>query len=133
MASNYLYVALGGAFGSVARFWLSGMVARHFGETFPWGTLIVNVTGSFIIGFFAALTSPDGRWFVGPGFRNFFMAGVLGGYTTFSSFSLQTLSLAENGEYGRATGNALASMTGCLLAVWLGHALAQSLNTLKGQ
>ena len=132
MASNYLYVALGGALGSVARFWLSGVAARHFGETFPWGTLIVNVTGSFAIGFFAALTSPEGRWFVAPGLRNLFMAGVLGGYTTFSSFSLQTLNLAENGEYGRAAGNALVSMAGCLIAVWLGHALAQSLNSLKG-
>jgi CrcB protein len=131
MATNYFFVALGGALGSVSRFWLSGVAARHFGETFPWGTLIVNVTGSFAIGFFAALTAPDGRWFVSPGLRNFFMAGLLGGYTTFSSFSLQTLNLAENGEYGRATGNALASMAGCLVAVWLGHVLAQSLNTLK--
>jgi fluoride exporter len=132
MASNYLLVALGGALGSVARFWLSGIAARHFGETFPWGTLLVNVTGSFVIGFFATLTAPDGRWFVSPGLRNLFMAGLLGGYTTFSSFSLQTLNLAQSGEYGRAAGNAVASMTGCLLAVWLGHLLAQSLNTLRG-
>ena len=132
MVTNYFLVALGGALGSVSRFWLSGVTARHFGETFPWGTLIVNVTGSFAIGFFAALTAPDGRWFVSPGLRNFFMAGLLGGYTTFSSFSLQTLSLAENGEYGRAAGNAFGSMAGCLVAVWLGHVLAQTLNTLKG-
>jgi CrcB protein len=132
MTSHYLYVALGGALGSVVRFWLSGIIARHFGETFPWGTLIINVTGSFAIGFFAALTSPEGRWFVAPGIRNLFMAGLLGGYTTFSSFSLQTLNLAENGEYGRAAGNALASMAGCLVAVWLGHILAQSINSLKG-
>jgi CrcB protein len=132
MSSQYLYVALGGALGSLARFWLSGVTARHFGETFPWGTLLVNVTGSFAIGFFATLTSPEGRWFVGPGVRNLFMAGMLGGYTTFSSFSLQTLNLAENGEYGRAVGNAVASLAGCLVAVWLGHVIAQSLNSLKG-
>ena len=131
-SSNYLLVALGGALGSVARFWLSGVIARHFGETFPWGTLLVNVTGSFAIGFFATITSPDGRWFVTPSLRIFFTIGLLGGYTTFSSFSLQTLNLADNGEYGRAAGNALASMAGCLVAVWLGHALAQSLNSLKG-
>jgi CrcB protein len=132
MAVHYLYVAVGGALGSIARFWLSGLTARHFGETFPWGTLIVNVTGSFVIGFFAAMTSPEARWFVAPGFRNFFLAGVLGGYTTFSSFSLQTLALAENGEYVRAAGNAIASLVGCLAAVWLGHVLAQSFNALKG-
>ncbi len=132
MVTNYLFVALGGALGSVTRFWLSGAAARSFGETFPWGTLIVNVTGSFAIGFLATLTSPDGRWFVSPGLRNLFIVGLLGGYTTFSSFSLQTLNLAENGEYGRAAANALASMAGCLVAVWFGHMLAQVLNNLKG-
>src|SRR5206468_10091315 len=94
----YLWIAIGGALGSVARFWFSGVVARQFGETFPWGTLLVNVSGSFAIGFFATLTGPDGRWLVGPGGRQFFMIGVCGGYTTFSSFSLQTLSLMEAGE-----------------------------------
>jgi fluoride exporter len=125
----YLWVALGGALGSVARYWFSGVVARQFGETFPWGTILVNVTGSFIIGFFATVTGPDGRWLVRPWFRQqFFMLGICGGYTTFSSFSLQTLNLAEEGEWLYAGANVLLSVVTCLLAVWLGHALATTLN-----
>jgi fluoride exporter len=125
----YLWVALGGALGSVARYWFSGVVARQFGETFPWGTILVNVTGSFVIGFFATVTGPDGRWLVRPWFRQqFFMLGICGGYTTFSSFSLQTLNLAEEGEWLYAGANVLVSVVTCLLAVWLGHALAATLN-----
>ena len=129
---NYLWVGLGGALGSIARFWASGSVARHFGETFPYGTLLVNVTGSFLIGFFAALTGPDGRWLVSPGARTFFMVGICGGYTTFSSFSLQTLNLARDGEWLHAGANAVLSFVCCMVAVWLGHFLAMSLNPTKG-
>jgi CrcB protein len=128
----YLLIALGGALGSVARFAASGYVAQHFGETFPWGTLLVNVSGSFIIGFFNTLTSPDGRAMVGPAGRHFFMTGVLGGFTTFSSFSLNTLNLARDGELARAAGNAAGSLVLCLIAVWLGHLAAVFLNSLKG-
>lgn len=110
---NYLWVALGGAVGSVARFWLSGVIARHFGETFPLGTLLVNVSGSFIIGLFATLCGPEGRWLAPPSLRIFFMIGVLGGYTTFSSFSLQTLNLVREGEWLSAGLNALLSFA-CL-------------------
>src|SRR5512136_262523 len=121
----YLWVALGGALGSVARYWFSGVVARQFGETFPWGTILVNVSGSFVIGFFATLTVPDGRWLVRPWFRQqFFMLGICGGYTTFSSFSLQTLNLAEEGEWLHAGANVVLSVVSCLVAVWLGHLLA---------
>jgi CrcB protein len=118
---SYIWVGLGGAIGSVARFWISGIVAERYGQTFPFGTLAVNVTGSLIIGAFAALTDPEGRWLVSPSFRIFFMIGVCGGYTTFSSFSLQTLALAQDGEWFRATANSIASFALCLLAVWLGH------------
>lgn len=128
----YLLVALGGALGSVGRFWFSGFIARQFGETFPSGTLLVNITGSFVIGFFATLTSPDGRWFVPASFRQFFMVGVCGGYTTFSSFSLQTLNLLEDGEWLYAGANVVLSVLGCLLAVWLGHLLAMNINGMKG-
>jgi CrcB protein len=128
----YLLIALGGALGSVARFALSGLVANQFGATFPWGTLIVNVTGSFAIGFFATLTGPDGRVFAGSNSRQFFMTGICGGYTTFSSFSLQTLNLANDGEWLRAGGNVVFSVVCCLVAVWLGHIAALSLNKLKG-
>lgn len=128
----YLLIALGGALGSVARFALSGVVANQCGATFPWGTLVVNVTGSFAIGFFATLTGPDGRVFASSNSRQFFMTGIFGGYTTFSSFSLQTLNLANDGEWLRAGGNVIFSVVCCLVAVWLGHIAALSLNKLKG-
>ena len=125
---SYFVVAIGGALGSVGRFWLSGAIAQKFGETFPAGTLLVNISGSFIIGFFAALTGPDGRIWSSPSFRQFFMIGVLGGYTTFSSFSLQTLALARDGEWFFAALNAIGSFVLCLFAVWLGDYLAMLLN-----
>ena len=124
----YLWVALGGALGCVARYWCSGAVARHFGETFPWGTILVNVSGCLVIGFFATITGPDGRWLVPAGFRQqFFMLGVCGGYTTFSSFSLQTLSLLQDGEWLYAGANILISVVACLLAVWVGHLMATAI------
>lgn len=130
---TYLYVALGGALGSVARFWMSGLVSsQRWGETFPWGTLVVNVTGSFAIGLFGTLTAPEGRWLVPDTGRVFFMAGVCGGYTTFSSFSLQTLALAQEGEWAKAGLNTIGSVGLCLLAVWLGHAVAVKINALRG-
>jgi len=124
----YLAVALGSALGGVGRFWLSGFAAQRVGETFPWGTLLVNGTGSLAIGLFAALTGPDGRWIVSPRLSYFFMAGHCGGYTTFSSFSLQTLKLAQEGQVLYAFANVVASVAFCLLAVWLGHLLGQALN-----
>jgi CrcB protein len=126
----YLWVGLGGAIGSVARFWLNGIVSRYF-ETFPMGTLVINVTGSFVIGFFAASTGTEGRWLVSPAVRTFFMIGICGGYTTFSSFSLQTLNLANNGEWLRAGANIVLSVVLCLAGVWLGFLLANQLNQLK--
>jgi len=120
----YLWVALGGALGTLGRFWLSSMAAGLFGELFPWGTLIINVTGSFAIGFFATATDPEGTLLVRPEMRTFFMIGICGGYTTFSSFSLQTLRLAQDGQWFAAAMNIVASNVGCLLAVWLGHVCA---------
>ena len=104
------------------RFWISGFVADRFGAAFPFGTLAVNVSGSFVIGFLGALTSPDARF--SPKLRSvtsqFFMIGICGGYTTFSSFSLQTLSLAREGEWLYVGANILFSVALCLVAVWLG-------------
>ena len=117
----YLWVTLGGAIGSAARFWISGLVAERYGATFPFGTLLVNISGSFLIGLFAALSAPEGRWLVSPSWRAFVMIGLCGGYTTFSSFSLQTFALLQDGEWFRATANALASFLFCLVAVWLGY------------
>lgn len=128
----YIAVALGGALGTLGRYAVSGVVANAFGETFPWGTLIVNVTGSFIIGFFATLTAPDGRVFVGGTTRQFVMTGLCGGYTTFSSFSLQTLNLMRDGEWVYAGGNIAGSVVLCLLFVWLGSLAAMTVNQLKG-
>jgi CrcB protein len=115
----------------VARFWCSGVAARLVGETFPWGTLFINVLGSFIIGFFATLTGPDGRVYAGTVARQFVMVGICGGYTTFSSFSLQTLNLMNDGEWLRAGGNIVGSVVACLVAVWAGHVLAASINAMK--
>jgi CrcB protein len=129
--ASYFWIAIGSALGGIARYWCSGVAARLIGETFPWGTLIVNVVGSFIIGFFAILTGPEGRFMVPSVARQFVMIGLCGGYTTFSSFSLQTLNLATDREYLYAGLNVLLSVALCLLAVWLGSILAASLNTLK--
>jgi fluoride exporter len=127
----YLLIGIGGALGSIARYWCTGVAAALIGETFPWGTLIVNVTGSLIIGFVATITGPDGRMFVGSEARQFVMIGLLGGYTTFSSFSIQTLNLMNEGEWLNAGLNIGASVVLCLLAVWLGHIAAVHMNALR--
>jgi CrcB protein len=123
--TSYLLVALGGALGSVLRFFLSGALDK---PAFPLGILIINVTGSFIIGFLFTLTGADGRWLASKETREFLMVGVCGGYTTFSSFSLWTLNLAREGDWLRAGGNIVGSVVFCLVAVWLGHALANAVN-----
>jgi CrcB protein len=123
-----LWIALGSALGGVLRYWCSGLVARAFGETFPWGTIVVNVVGSLLIGLFATVSGPDGRLLVGTMTRQFVMLGLFGGFTTFSSFSLQTLTLAQNGEWAQAATNIVGSVLLCLLGVWLGHALAIAIN-----
>ncbi len=128
----YALIALGGALGSVTRFLLNGIVSNAMGPAFPWGTLVINVTGSFAIGFFATLTGPEGRLFVGQNGRQFFMTGICGGYTTFSSFSLQTLNLANDEEWLLAGANVALSMSSCLIAVWLGHLAASWINLRKG-
>ena len=125
---SYLWVAVGSALGGVARFAFSGLIAKGIGEVFPWGTLVVNVTGSFVIGFFATLSGPDGRFLVGTTARQFVMIGICGGYTTFSSFSLQTLNLARDGEWLRVLANVAGSLVFCLVAVWLGHIAAAAIN-----
>jgi CrcB protein len=128
--ATYLLVALGGALGSVGRFWLGGVVDGKFGAVFPWGTLTVNVTGSLLIGVLAALAAPEGRLdsTVRGFLTQFLMIGVCGGYTTFSSFSLQTLNLLREREWLHAGGNILLSVLLCMIAVWLGWMLGAVFN-----
>lgn len=129
---SYLWIAVGSALGGMGRFWCSGLAARLWGETFPWGTIGINIIGSFIIGFFATLSGPDGRLLIGQAHRQFVMIGLCGGFTTFSSFSLQTLTLAQDGDWARAGANVMLSVALCLIAVWFGHMAAAALNQLKG-
>ncbi len=128
----YLWIAIGSALGGMARYWCSGFVAARIGETFPWGTIFINILGSFVIGFFATLTGPDGRLMVATETRQFVMVGLCGGYTTFSSFSLQTLSLIRDGQWPAAGANIGLSVILCLAAVTLGHLSAAAINQLKG-
>lgn len=129
---TYIWIALGGAVGSVGRYAIGGAIAGGVSEVFPWGTFVVNVTGCFMIGLFATLTGPDGRVAVPPDFRQFFLVGVCGGYTTFSSFSLQTLTLARDGDMTRASLNVIGSVLFCLIGVWLGTMAGAALNQMKG-
>ena len=118
---TYLWIALGGALGSVARAWGSALAVRLAGAGFPWGTIAVNLLGSFVIGAFAGLS---GRIGTHPDLRAFVMVGICGGFTTFSSFSLQTLELLQEGRPLPALANVALSVVLCLGAVAVGHALA---------
>ena len=116
-----VWIAAGGAIGTLLRYGVNLVITAWLGEAMPWGTIAINVSGSFLIGLFAALTEPGGRWMLSPDIRLFVLVGVCVGYTTFSSFSLQTLALIQAGEPGRAVANILVSVIVCLLAVWLGY------------
>lgn len=127
-----LWVAIGGAIGSVARFWLTEISARLWGGDFPWGTIIANVTGSLLIGVIAALPVLGPRELLGPMGRQFLMVGIMGGYTTFSSFSLQTLTMLQHGHWGKAAANVGGSVALCLLAVAIGYALGAAVGAAVG-
>jgi len=118
---NYALIGLGGALGSMSRAWVAIAMARLTGPEFPWGTILINVVGSFLIGFVASLTATDGRLAGLADVRTFVMVGFCGGFTTFSSFSLQTLDLARDGRAGQAFGNVALSVLVCLGAVAIGH------------
>lgn len=124
----YVLVAVGSGLGGVLRFWLSSLISNWAGQTFPWGTLAVNVTGSFVIVLFATLTAPDARLYVPGEWRQFFMIGVCGGFTTFSSFSIQTLSLAQSGEWASVGMNVGLSLGLCLIGAWLGSVAGNTIN-----
>lgn len=121
---HYLAIALGGALGSVLRFALNEAISNRFGRAFPWGTLSINVVGSFLIGVLVVLLLE--RWEVSPAVRLGLMVGVLGGFTTFSSFSLEVVNLMQNGAFLRAMTYVAASVTACILAAAAGIYLARS-------
>ena len=127
MISGLICVVLGSALGGIARYFLSGLVARSVGETFPWGTLSVNVSGAFLIGVFAAFARDHASLLASPNPWLFAVTGFLGCYTTVSSFSLQTLALARDGESSRAVGYVAISVVLSLGAVAAGFALVDLL------
>ena len=122
--SALLCVVVGSALGGIARYFVSGVVARRLGETFPWGTMTVNVSGAFLIGILGALASNGASLFASSNPWLFAVTGFLGCYTTVSSFSLQTLALARDGEKALAAGNVVFSVLLCLGAVAGGFAAA---------
>ena len=126
---TYVLIGIGGAIGSILRAWLGTAVVALTGASFPWGTILINVVGSFVIGFFGTLTATDGRFAVPFDMRAFVMVGICGGFTTFSSFSLQTLELAHDGRASQALGNVALSVVLCLGSVAAGYALASSIRT----
>ncbi len=126
LLSAYLWVAVGGALGSVARFWLASTLAVATGSGFPWGTLLINVIGSFVISFFGMLTGTVPRYAVPYEARVFVTVGLCGGFTTFSSFSLQTMELARTGQPGRAGLYVAVSVIACLAACAGGFLAAQA-------
>jgi CrcB protein len=125
--SGVIAIVIGSILGGCARYFVSGAIARRLGETFPWGTMTINVTGAFLIGFFGALATHPGSVFASPNPWLFAVTGFLGCYTTVSSFSLQTLTLARNGEPTHALGNVVGSVGLCLFAVSCGFLLADTL------
>src|SRR5258708_9078990 len=122
-ADSYLWIAIGSALGGMARHWCNALATAWLGPSFPWGTLFINVTGSLIIGFFFALTDSSGQFDVSANAKLFVMTGICGGYTPFSPFSLQPLTLFHQGARVVGRGHHAASVGLCLLAVWAGYAL----------
>jgi len=131
---QYIVIGLGGALGSMLRFGIGSLIDTNVQKTgyiFPWGTIIVNITGCFIIGFVFTISTAEGRMTMSPLTRNFITIGILGGYTTFSSFSWQTLTLAQSGQWWGAAANVLLSVVLCLIGVWLGAMLGGSFNQMR--
>jgi CrcB protein len=130
-AAMYGFVTAGGVIGSLLR-WAVALMLPVADGGLPWATFFANATGCFAIGFYATLTGPDGRLFVGPRMRQFFTIGICGGYTTFSSFSLETLRFVLSGDVRSAALYLAISLASWLVAVWLGDMLAFRLNNMRG-
>ena len=125
--TNTLFIAIGGALGSVARYW-GGVWMAPYSQSLPWGTILINILGSFAITFFGTLTIASGRMPLADSWRLFFMVGICGGFTTFSSFSLQTFELLQSNMPGRALANIAASVLLCLAASAVGYYAAAGIN-----
>ena len=122
-----LWIAVGSGIGGAARYWLTILMERMFGDTFPWGTLAVNVSGSVLIGVFVAMAGADERITSLTLSQQFITLGIFGGFTTFSAFSLQTLLLMQSGNWVSAGANIAASLGACLLGIWAGQRLGLAL------
>lgn len=120
-----ILIGLAGFIGTLGRYWLSGLVARRYGETFPMGTLVVNLVGCFLVGLLFYLLQE--RFLVNQTVRTVILIGFLGGFTTFSSFGLQTFTLLQDGEFGLAVLNILGANLIGLVLVWAGYTLARIL------
>jgi fluoride exporter len=127
----YVAVGAGSALGALARYLCTLAMVGLLGPAFPWGTLAVNVLGSFLIGLYATVTEPDGRLRASPAQRQFVIAGFCGGFTTFSIFSLETLLLVERQVFGLAVIYIAASVILWLISVWIGYRTGARLNRLK--
>lgn len=125
MFLRYALVGGGGLIGAMLRYWLSGVVGNSTRGAFPYGTLAVNILGCFVIGFFLTLGYERFTW--SPELRLFVAVGILGGFTTFSTFSFETMSLLRDGAWLLGGANAFASMLGCLVATLVGIAIAQKI------
>jgi len=123
-----LIVSVGAAIGANARYWLGAWIGSKYGATFPWGTFIVNLTGCLLIGLYLTLAI---RFAWSPGWRLFMVMGVLGGYTTFSSFGYETFMLLTQGRYERAFWYSISSVIVGLLGVWLGTVAARGMIYLR--
>ncbi len=122
----YVLAILGSALGGGARLYVSTLVSRGLGTHFPWGTLAVNLIGCFMVGVLGAMFAPPGRIHDLQDLRVFLVVGMLGGFTTFSAFSLETLMLVQRGEAATALGYMAASLVGCLLLAWIGFSIADA-------
>ena len=125
MMQKLIYIGVAGLVGTLGRYWLSGVAARRYGETFPVGTLLVNVIGCFLAGLLFYLMQE--RFLVGEPWRTAVLIGLLGGFTTFSSYGLQTFTLLRDGEFAFAALNVVLSNLAGLLMVWIGYSLAKLL------
>jgi fluoride exporter len=120
-----IFIAVAGLVGTLSRYWLSGVVARQYGETFPWGTMAVNLVGCFLAGVVFYVT--EERFLLSPTLRAALLIGFLGGFTTFSSYGLQTFTLLRDSQFGLATLNIAASNVLGLLMVWTGYVVSKAL------